>query len=286
MVPTPPTGAALALLTLLALVAFAANSLLARAAIGPGPDGSAAIGAGAFTALRLAGGALVLLPWWWRARGHDARAGATGAAWLVAYAVPFALAYVWLGAATGALLLFGAVQLTMLLAGQRAGERLAWRGVVGVALALVGLAVLLGPGATAPALLPALVMISAGVAWGAYSLAGRRERDPVWATARNFVWATPAAALLALWPGVWHGATLAGVALALTSGALTSGLGYLLWYRALPGLTRTAAAVVQLAVPVVAALGAVALLAEGLDLRLVLASVLVLGGVALALLRR
>lgn len=282
----------LVLFTSLALAAFAANSLLARAAIGPGPDGSAAIGAVAFTALRLAAGAAALAPWWWRTRDRtgqgrsDTRRGAIGALWLGAYALPFAWAYVSLGAATGALLLFGAVQLTMLLAGRRAGERLGTGGALGVAAALAGLAVLLGPGLRAPPLLAALAMLGAGVAWGAYSLAGRHEADPKRATARNFVWATPLALVLALWPGAWDGATLHGALLALASGSVASGLGYLVWYRALPGLSRTSAAVVQLCVPVVAAFGAIAFLGEALDARLVVASALVLGGVGLAVLRR
>lgn len=277
----------MAVLTLLALVAFAANSLLARAAIGPGEDGSAAIGAVAFTALRLAAGALVLWPWYRHARARNGlRRGANGALWLVAYALPFAVAYVWLGAATGALLLFGAVQLTMLLAGRRAGERLGARGGAGVLIALIGVGVLLGPGVSAPPLVPALAMLVAGVAWGVYSLAGRGEVAPVHASARNFVWASPAALALAAWPGAWDGVTGYGIALAATSGALTSGLGYVVWYLALPWLTRTTAAVVQLAVPVVAAFGAIAFLGEALDARLVLASLLVLGGVGAALLRR
>jgi drug/metabolite transporter (DMT)-like permease len=277
--------------TLLALVAFAANSLLARAAIGPGGDGgAAAIGPVGFTALRLAAGAAVLWPWW-RPRRSPVRAPAlaptasprrrvAGAVALVAYALPFSVAYVALGAATGALLLFGAVQLTMIAAGRRAGERLGPVRTAGLAAAAVGLLLLLAPGLQAPPLVGALAMLVAGVAWGAYSLVGRGEAAPLSATARNFAWALPAAATLALWPGAWAGATADGVALALLSGALTSGLGYVAWYLALPGLTRTVAATAQLAVPPIAALGAVALLGEPFGLRLGLASLLVLGGIA------
>jgi drug/metabolite transporter (DMT)-like permease len=277
--------------TLLALVAFAANSLLARAAIGPGGDGgAAAIGPVGFTALRLAAGAAVLWPWW-RPRRSPVRAPAlaptasprrraAGAVALVAYALPFSVAYVALGAATGALLLFGAVQLTMIAAGRRAGERLGPVRTAGLAAAAVGLLLLLAPGLQAPPLVGALAMLVAGVAWGAYSLVGRGEAAPLAATARNFAWALPAAATLALWPGAWAGATAEGVALALLSGALTSGLGYVAWYLALPGLTRTVAATAQLAVPPIAALGAVALLGEPFGLRLGLASLLVLGGIA------
>lgn len=282
--------------TLLALVAFAANSLLARAAIGPGVDGSAAIGPVAFTALRLAAGALVLWPWWRPGRRGGrggpqrervpARRIAAGATALVAYALPFSLAYVALGAATGALLLFGAVQLTMIGAGLRAGERLGPLRVLGLIAAFVGLVVLLAPGLRAPPPLAAATMLLAGVAWGAYSLIGRGEPRPIAATARNFAWSLPAAAALAAWPGAWAGASATGVALALTSGALTSGLGYVAWYLALPSLSRTVAATVQLSVPLVAALGALALLGEAIDLRFALASALVLGGIAAVVLTR
>ena len=289
--------------TLLALIAFAANSLLARAAIGPAADGDTAIGPVAFTALRLAAGALVLWPWWRPGRrgartfdapgsavappaATPARRIAVGAGALVAYALPFSLAYVALGAATGALLLFGAVQLTMIGAGLRAGERLGPVRVAGLVAAFAGLVVLLAPGLSAPPPLAAATMLLAGVAWGAYSLIGRGEARPIAATARNFVWSLPAAAVLAAWPGAWAGASAAGVALALTSGALTSGLGYVAWYLALPSLSRTVAATVQLSVPLVAALGALVLLGEALDLRFALASTLVLGGIAAVVLTR
>lgn len=278
-------------LTLLALAAFAANSLLARAAIGPGADGAPSIGAVAFTALRLAAGAFVLAPWWWPRRARPAGPSAPGpvslgALALLAYALPFSLAYVGMGAATGALLLFGSVQLTMIGAGLRAGERLGAARLVGLAAAALGLVVLLAPGLRAPPAWAALAMVVAGVAWGAYSLIGRRTRDPIRATARNFAGTLPAAALLALWPGAWAGTTATGVVLAVVSGALTSGLGYLVWYLALPALSRTAAATVQLAVPLVAALGAVLLLGEPLDARLALAAALVLGGIAAVVLPR
>jgi len=282
--------------TLLALLAFAANSLLARAAIGPGADGASAIGPVAFTALRLAAGALVLWPWWRPGRRADpvgpprarvrARRIVAGAAALVAYALPFSLAYVALGAATGALLLFGAVQLTMIGAGLRAGERLGPLRIAGLVTAFVGLVVLLAPGLSAPPPLAAATMLLAGVAWGAYSLIGRGEARPIAATARNFAWSLPAAAALAAWPGAWAGVSPAGIGLAIVSGALTSGLGYVAWYLALPSLSRTVAATVQLSVPLVAALGAVALLGEAIDGRFAVASVLVLGGIAAVVLTR
>lgn len=272
----------------MALVAFAANSLLARAAIDPG-SGGALIGAVAFTAVRLAAGALVLAPWWLRSLHTRARPGMrdwVGPVLLTAYALPFALAYVGLGAAVGALVLFGAVQATMLIAGAAAGERLGWRGVIGLGGAVGGVVLLLLPAAgaveassTDVPLGAALLMVAAGVAWGAYSLAGRGAGDPAAATARAFGWSLPFALGMAAWPGAWAGVRAEGIALAVLSGALTSGLGYLVWYRAVPHLTRTSAAVVQLLVPVVAALGAVALLGEAINLRLALAAALVLGGV-------
>ena len=272
-------------LTLLALAAFAANSLLARAAIGPGADGVAAIGAVPFTVLRLSAGALVLAPWWWPRRRSSGVGGspqpfAWAALALLAYALPFSLAYVGMGAATGALVLFGSVQLTMLLAGMNAGERFGPTKMFGFVAAALGLVVLLAPGLRAPPVGAALAMVVAGVAWGTYSLIGRRTPDPIAATARNFAGTLPAVALLALWPGIWVGVSATGVGLAIVSGALTSGLGYLIWYSALPALSRAAAATVQLSVPLVAALGAVLLLGETLDARLALAAVLVLGGIA------
>jgi len=284
--------------TWLAILAFAANSLLARAAIGPGSDGVPTIGPLAFTALRLAAGAIVLWPWWRPLRGQrdvlTARPSAhrsprrvvAGAAALAAYALPFSLAYVAMGAATGALVLFGSVQLTMIGAGIRAGERLDLRRALGLAAAAAGLVVLLAPGLQAPPPWAAAAMVIAGVSWGAYSLVGRGEIDPIAATGRNFAWTLPVAAVLAAWPGAWAGATPTGVGLALASGALTSGLGYVAWYRALPALSRTAASAVQLSVPLVAAAGAIALLAEAVDLRLVVAGVLVLGGIAAVVLPR
>jgi drug/metabolite transporter (DMT)-like permease len=274
------------LATVAALIAFAANSVLARAALGPAVDGPL-IGAMAFTVVRLGAGALVLTPWWWRRPiATGARRGWLGPVTLVAYALPFSVAYVALGAGTGALLLFGAVQATMLLAGRRAGERFGARETIGLLAAAIGLAVLVAPGLRAPAPWPAALMLLAGLSWGLYSLAGRTARDPVAATARNFAGALPFVLLLALVPGTWTGATAPGLLLAVVSGALTSGLGYLVWYRALPSLSRTAASVVQLLVPVVAALGGVAFLHETVDARLLVASILVLGGVGLVVVRR
>jgi len=267
------------LLTSLALVAFAGNSILCRMALGGG-----LIDPAGFTAVRLASGALTL--WlllaargggWPRLEGHWASAAA-----LFTYAAAFSLAYVSLDAGTGALILFGAVQLTMLLAGLRAGERPRPFEWLGLALALAGLVVLVRPGISAPAPVGAALMAAAGIAWGVYSLRGRGSREPLRNTAGNFMMAAPVAVLLVPLAGGTGTWTSTGVVLAVASGALASGVGYAIWYAALPALTATRAALVQLLVPVLAAAGGVALLSEAIPLRLPVAAALVLGGVALA----
>ncbi|MCI0571313.1 MAG: DMT family transporter [Myxococcaceae bacterium] len=274
----------MALLTVLALVGFAANSLLCRAALAGGEG--RAIDAASFTGVRLAAGAVVL----WllvRARGRGGPSGRWASALaLFAYAAGFSLAYVQLPAGVGALLLFGCVQATMIAAGLLRGERpraLEWTGLV---VALVGLVALTAPGASAPAPVGATLMAGAGVAWGIYSLRGRGSSDPLGATAGNFLLAAPLVLpLLLLGKGALHMDTR-GVLLAAASGALASGLGYSLWYAALRALTTTRAAVVQLCVPVLAAVGGVLLLGEALTARLVWAGGAVLAGVGLATLGR
>ncbi|MEZ4413745.1 MAG: DMT family transporter [Gemmatimonadales bacterium] len=270
-------------LTSLALVAFAGNSILCRMALG-----GALIDPAGFTAVRLASGALTLwlllaargggLP---RLEGHWASAAA-----LFTYAAAFSLAYVSLDAGTGALILFGAVQVTMLLAGLRAGERPRPFEWIGLALALAGLVVLVRPGISAPAPVGATLMAAAGIAWGVYSLRGRGSREPLRNTAGNFMMAAPVAVLLVPLAGGLGTWTASGVGLAVASGALASGVGYAIWYAALPALTATRAALVQLLVPVLAAAGGVALLSEAIPLRLPVAAALVLGGVALAVTAR
>ena len=264
-----------ALLTAAALLAFAANSLLCRLALREG----AADPAG-FTALRLGSGAAVLLL---AARGRLGGSWA-GAAALLVYAVGFSFAYVRLPAGTGALILFGSVQGTMLVAGYRAGERpraVQWLGFV---LALAGLAGLTLPGASAPTLGAAASMATAGVAWGLYSLLGRGASDPTADTAGNFVRSCAPLVLLLVLAAPALSVTPRGAVLAATSGALTSGLGYVAWYAAVRRLSRTQAAIVQLAVPVLAAWGGVALLGEVWTGRLVACGAAVLAGVALGFL--
>lgn len=264
------------------MAAFAGNSLLCRAALR-----DSGIDAASFTEIRLASGALVL--WLVARRGQRSQAGRgswASAVALLAYAVGFSYAYLSLTAATGALLLFGAVQATMIGHGLAHGERMRKPQVAGLALALAGLAGLLLPGLSAPPLAGALMMLGAGVAWGIYSLRGKGAGDPTRVTAGNFLRAVPLALGLGLF--TLEGASLdaAGVGYAIASGALTSGLGYALWYSVLPALKATQAATVQLSVPVIAALGGVALLSEPLSLRLVVASAAVLGGIALVVLEK
>jgi drug/metabolite transporter (DMT)-like permease len=268
-------------LTLLALMAFASNSLLTRLALG-----SHQIDAATFTAIRLAAGAVVLgaivsarAGTWIALRGR----GAIGPMALFAYAAPFSFAYLRIGAATGALVLFGAVQLTMIGYGIFRGERPAALTWVGLVLAGLGFAILTGPSATRPDPLGLVLMTVAGVAWGVYSLAGRTTPDPLAANARSFLWSSPLALLGGLLVHTAVAARAQGIALALISGGVTSGLGYAVWYRALPRLSVTQAAVAQLSVPVIAAMGAALLLHERLGARFVISGAAVLGGVGLVL---
>ncbi|MDA7088002.1 DMT family transporter [Pseudomonas sp. SA3-5] len=267
------------LLTALAMLAFAGNSLLCRLALK-----DTEIDAASFTSLRIASGALTLWLLLCLRPGNGALAGSwLGAAALFAYAAAFSFAYISLDAGVGALLLFGAVQISMLLWGFYQGERFSRLTGAGLLLAFAGLLALLLPGASAPALGGALLMLLAGAAWGAYSLLGRGVGDPLAATAGNFLRATPLALLtsaLLLSRANWDGP---GLIYALLSGALTSGIGYAVWYTALRGLKAFQAATVQLSVPIIAALAGSLLLDEALSLRLLLSSLAVLGGIAVVL---
>jgi drug/metabolite transporter (DMT)-like permease len=271
-----------ALLTLAALVAFAANSVLARLALRGG-----AIDAASYSALRLAAGAAALA----LIVGFRGRRPAGGGSWrsaalLTAYAFPFSFAYLALTTGTGALILFGAVQLTMIGAGLVLGDRPPPATWLGAVLATGGLVALVLPGLAAPPPWAAALMALAGAAWGAYSLAGRDVAEPLIATGGNFLRAAGVGvgiALLArlLAPGGGY-LTGTGVALAVASGAIASGLGYVAWYAALPGLTRTQAALAQTSVPVIAAAAGVLLLAEPLTPRLVWSGGAIVAGIALA----
>ncbi len=275
-----------ALLTTLAMLAFAGNSLFCRLALR-----DTEIDAASFTAIRLAAGALVLAALL-MLRGKRPTAGGSWpmAAMLFAYAVCFSFAYRDLTAATGALLLFGAVQFTMTGYGLWTGEQIRGLKLVGLLLALGGLVWLLLPGLAAPPLLAAALMLVAGAAWGVYSLLGKGAGDPTAATGGNFLRSLPFAAALAL-TATTAGTTAGtvdhtGALYAVLSGAVTSGLGYVLWYAALPMLRATSAATVQLSVPAIAALGGAMLLAEPVTMRLLVASVAVLGGIALTIYRK
>lgn len=268
-------------LAAVALVAFAANSVLTRAALA-----GTAIDPVTFTAVRIASGALTLLlivamdPSRPAGRGSWASALA-----LFGYAIAFSLAYRSLSAATGALLLFGAVQVTMIAWARVRGERLARRQWIGAAVALGGLVWLLLPGLAAPPPDAAALMLGAGVAWGIYTLRARGAGDPTRVTAANFARASlPALGLaLALAPGLTWDAD--GLALAVASGALASGVGYAVWYAALRHIGTHTAAVSQLSVPVLTAIAGVALLAEPLTPRLITGGVAVLGGILLVVVR-
>lgn len=269
----------IALLAGAALVAFAANSVLARLALRGG-----AIDAASYTSIRLVSGAVVLsLLIWRRNPGSFRLAGSwASAALLFLYAAPFSFAYLSLSTGTGALILFAAVQATMILAGLAGGERPGPREWVGLLVALGGLVWLVLPGIDAPPVVGAGLMAVAGISWGFYSLRGRRSGAALADTMGNFVRAAPLALALSAATLATAAVAPAGVLYAVLSGAIASGVGYAIWYTALPGLPATRAATIQLAVPALAALGGVALLGEPLSFRLVGAAAAILGGVGLA----
>ena len=271
----------LAVLALLALLAFAGNSLLCRLALK-----LTGIDPASLTSVRILSGALTL---WLITRSRSRSASGAGnwpsALALFVYAAAFSYAYVSLPAATGALLLFGAVQATMIGYGLWRGERLLLRQWLGLLCAFAGLAGLLLPGLSAPPALGAALMLGAGVAWGVYSLRGKAAGDPTRVTSGNFLRAAPMAALLSLVTLRWSAVDLAGLGYALASGALASGVGYAVWYTALRGLKATSAATLQLSVPVLAALGGIVFLGETVTTRLLLASAAILGGIALVMAR-
>src|SRR5262245_24011000 len=265
------------------MVAFAANSLLCRLALGQGQ-----IDAASFTSIRVAAGVitlcLILLV-------RSKRLALAAMNWrsvlgLAAYMVFFSFAYVSLHAGAGALILFGSVQITMFTVALRSGEHFGPLQWAGLALAITGLVYLVSPGLTAPDPLGAALMAVAGMSWGVYSLVGRGASDPLAATTTNFVFTLPIVLAVSLFALAGVHATTKGIILAIASGAAASGCGYVIWYAALRGLTATRAAVVQLSVPVIAALGAAAFLAEPITLRLVLASIATIGGVATVLAQR
>lgn len=269
-------------LVILAMIAFASNSLLCRMALR-----HTAIDPATFTSIRILSGALVLLlvlkmrrrsPWQY---GHWLSATA-----LFVYAAAFSFAYLDLSAGTGALLLFMAVQLTMIAAGLSLGDKLRSGQWLGLTIAIGGLIFLLAPGLAAPSIRGALLMLSAGAAWGIYSLRGRQNVDPIATTAGNFLRAVPLTIFCSLIFGGTRSLDPMGLIYGVISGAITSGLGYVIWYAALPKLKSSVAATVQLSVPVIAALGGIIFLSEILTTRFVLSSVAILGGIALVVLEK
>lgn len=274
------------------MVAFASNSLLCRAALK-----QTTIDAATFTFVRILSGAVAL---WLVINTRrklivertasplvESKAGNWLSAFaLFAYAAGFSFAYVDLSAGTGALLLFGAVQATMILWGLHKGERLDAVQIVGFIVAVTGLVVLVLPGLSAPPLVGSILMLGAGVAWGIYSIRGKAGRDAIAATAGNFLRAVPFAAVVSVILVSRARLDYVGIFYAVISGAITSGLGYVIWYSALPDLKAASAATVQLSVPVLASTGGILLLGEPITLRYMLASIAILGGIALVVLER
>lgn len=267
-------------LTLLAMVAFAGNSILCRFALKETP-----IDAATFTAIRITSGAMMLgLIMRIKGGGIKAAGSWSSALALFIYAAGFSFAYIELSAGTGALLLFGAVQVTMVGYGFWTGERLRKQQIAGFIVALVGLVGFLLPGLSAPPPQSSGLMLGAGVAWGIYSLRGKNASHPLDMTADNFLRAVPFTLGLSLSMVAGTSVNIMGCLYAVAAGAVTSGLGYTIWYTALNGLKATSAATVQLSVPVIAAGGGVIFLGEHLTLRLFVASCAILGGIALAIL--
>jgi len=269
-------------LTSLAMIAFAGNSLLCRAALR-----DTGIDAASFTTIRLVSGAMML---WLVVRIRSNKSIGKGN-WLSAfalfvYAAFLSYSYGSLTTAMGALLLFGAVQVTMIGHGMWTGERMLKLQLAGLVLALAGLIGLLLPGLSAPPLFGSTVMLASGVAWGIYSLRGKGAGDPLRVTAGNFLRAVPITVILSLLMYRHTAWDSTGIGYAVASGALTSGIGYAIWYTVLPMLKAAKAATVQLSVPVIAALGGVIFLGEPLTLRLVLASMAILGGIAMVILEK
>ncbi|WP_057832906.1 DMT family transporter [Colwellia sp. TT2012] len=272
------------LITILSLLAFAANSLITRFALE-----KTSIDEASFIMLRVVSGALFL---WLFVTIKNHKAPLQSGSWLAAaalfiYAVSFTYGYGLIAAGTGALLLFGSVQITMTLVGYREGERLNRVQLIGFVLALAGLVILMLPGIRAPSFIGALLMCISGIAWGIYTLQGRGASDPAAATAGNFIKAAPMAILLWFIVNlVDHGSInldSTGAFYALFSGIITSGMGYIIWYSILPELKAIQAAVVQLSVPILVTLAGAMLLNEAITLRVVLASCAILSGTILVL---
>ena len=272
------------LLTMLTMIAFAANSVLCRLALG-----GEMIDAAGFTSVRLLAGSLVLLAIlkFRRNNKHTSVKGSwISALMLFTYAGTFSFAYISLNTGTGALILFGAVQITMIIMSLISGHRLRTGEWLGMSIAFAGFVYLVLPGVHAPSPVGFILMASAGIAWGVYTMNGRKSGNPVSDTAYNFLRTVPLVIILILLSSNNIHLTQQGFLLALISGAVTSGLGYVIWYMALGGLTATVAAVVQLSVPVIAALGGILFVSEQLTLRFTLATLMILGGIFIVIMAR
>jgi len=272
------------------MLAFAANSVLTRLAL----EGAGEISPGGFAIMRVASAALALVALLFaqRGAGFAPRWSLATAVSLAVYIVGFTFGYVDLSAATGALILFSSVQLTMFAVTLYEGERFSRTATAGIALAFGGLVYLLAPGATAPDPLGAALMIASGIGWGVFSLLGRGASDPLSAVAGSFILCLPIVTVASLDFGAagyglgTAGWSTPGILLALASGGAASAGGYILWYSVLPHLTGGQAAIVQVSVPAIVALGGAIFIAEPLTAQLVIASLTILGGLALALLTR
>jgi len=269
----------LAAYTALTMLAFASNSVLCRLALK-----ETSIDAASFTTVRIlsAVGMLWLLMHWQKQSPLEHGSWRSALA-LFIYAATLSLAYRTIDTGAGALMLFGAVQATMILAGYIAGERMSNWQSIGFVAALTGLVILVLPGAHAPSVLNSVLMLASGIAWGIYSLFGRGATNPAASTAGNFLRAAPLSIGLSLLALPWLRLDAHGVLYAVLSGALTSGLGYVLWYRVLQHMRAMTASTVQLSAPVIAAIGGVILMNEAVTASLLIASVLILGGIALVL---
>lgn len=273
----------IACLTAVSLVAFAANSILCRLALG-----AATIDAASFSTIRLLSGALMLVL---LTRLAGRRTVETQGSWrsgaaLSLYAITFSFAYLLLGTGTGALILFGSVQTTMIIAGLASGERPTAAEWLGLLIAVAGLIYLVFPGVSSPSPAGAALMTAAGIFWGVYSLQGRGADNPIRITTGNFIRAVPIAMVVNVLMLPTLHLSPKGVLIAVISGGVASGLGYVVWYTALRGITATLAATVQLAVPLLAAAGGVLFLAETVSPRLLLSGLAIMGGVGLAILGR
>lgn len=273
-----------ALLTSLALICFASNSLLNRLALGKG-----AIDPASYAAMRLGSGATALFVIASLQRKNNQpllRGSLISAALLFLYAITFSTAYLSLSTGTGALVLFGSVQITMIVVALRRGERPRMLEWIGLFLAIGGLVYLVSPGLTSPSLAGSALMTAAGIAWGFYTIRGRGSQNPLADTAGNFVYSVPMILIVFVLSLKSIHISVDGFLYATLSGALASGLGYVIWYAALRGLATMRAATVQLSVPVIAAWSGVVFLAESVTVRLLFAGALILGGIALALASR